>query len=191
VAEQVGLTFLSMATAGTAIGGFLHVMRMSLGYDPANVLQLSIRLHVQDPGEWSRIQAREARTAYIEQILEKIASVPEVSTVAVGGGTMPPYPDTKSSFELDGSRYREQPRARVMLVDQRYFAALRIRLLQGRVWNADENARGDFIAVVNHAFATRYLSSSDALNRRLRIPPLARGRYVAISAQSTAWRRII
>ncbi len=59
-----------------------------------------------------------------------------------------------------------------MLVGQRYFAALRIPLLQGRVWSADENSRGDFIAVVNRAFATRYLSSSNALGRQLRIPGL-------------------
>ncbi|SPE41449.1 ABC transporter, macrolide exporter (MacB) family, permease protein (fragment) [Candidatus Sulfopaludibacter sp. SbA3] len=79
-----------------------------------------------------------------------------------------------------------------MLVDQRYFAALRIPLLQGRVWNTDENARGDFIAVVNHAFAARYLSSSNSLDRRLRIPTLTgHGRYAAASAQSTAWRQIV
>ena len=79
-----------------------------------------------------------------------------------------------NSFEIDGTGDHEQTQARVMLVDQRYFAALRIPLLQGRVWNTDENNRGDFIAVVNQAFATRYLSnslaSSNALGRQLRIP---------------------
>jgi putative ABC transport system permease protein len=145
-----------MASAGTAIGGFLHVMQLPLGYDPTNVMQLSIRLHVQDLVEGSRIQTREARTAYIEQIKEKIASVAGVSTVAVGGDTMPPYPDAKSSFELDGTSDREQPRARVMLVSHRYFAALRIPLLQGRVWDTEENASGDFKAVVNRVFANRY-----------------------------------
>ena len=104
----------------------------------------------------------------------------------------PPYTGAESSFEIDGTRDREQPQARVMLVDQRYFAALRIPLLQGRIWNADENTRGDFIAVVNHAFATRYLSSSNALGRQLRIPGLTpQNRYQVASAQSTAWRQII
>jgi hypothetical protein len=79
-----------------------------------------------------------------------------------------------------------------MLVGQRYFAALRIPLLRGRVWNEDENRRGDFIAIVNRAFATRYLSSSHAVGRQLRIPGLtAHMRYQAVSAQSTAWRQII
>jgi predicted permease len=192
IAAQVALTLLLMATAGTAIRDFLRLTQMPLGYDPANVMQLGISLHAHVPAEWSRIQSREARAAYIEQIRQKIASVPRVSTVAVGIGATPPDADVQSSFIIDGSGDGEQPQARVVLVGQSYFAALRIPLLQGRVWNADENTRGDSIAVVNRAFAARYLSSSSALGRQLRIPGLTpHNRYQAVSAQSTAWRQII
>jgi predicted permease len=192
IAVQVALTLLLMATAGTAIRGFLRVTQIPLGYDPANVMQIGISLHVQNPAEWSRIQSREARAAYIEQIRQKIASVPQVSTVAVGIDATPPDADVQSSFIIEGSGDGEQPQARVMLVDQHYFAALRIPLLQGQVWNGDENSRGDFVAVVNHAFLTRHLSSSQAVGRQLRIPELtAHMRYQAVSPQSTAWREII
>src|SRR5262249_14491263 len=145
IAAQVALTLLLMATAGTAIRSFLELVRMSLGYDPANVMKVAIQLHTQDQGEWSHIQPRAARTAYIEQIREKVASVPGVSTVAAGGDATPPYTGdgAEKSFEIDGSGDREQPHARVILVGQQYFAALRIPLLQGRIWNADENTRGD------------------------------------------------
>jgi predicted permease len=197
IAAQVALTLLLMATAGTAIRGFLQVMHMPLGYDPANVMKLGIQLHTHDPAEWGRILSREARAVYIEQIRETIASVPGVSTVAVGIDATPPAADLPSPFVVDGNGDVEPPEARVMLVGQQYFAALRIPLLQGRVWSADENARGDFIAVVNRAFAARYLSSSGALgssapSRQLRIPGLKpRNHYQVASSQSTAWRRII
>ena len=192
IAAQVALTLLLMATAGTAMRGFLRLTQMPLGYDPANVMQLGLSLHSRDSAEWSRIQSREARIAYIELIREKIASVPGVSTAAVGIDATPPNGDVQSSFLIDGATDGDQPQARVMLVDQNYFAALRIPVLQGRMWNADENSRGDFIAVVNHAFATRYLSSSQALGRQLRLPGLtAKMRNQAVSAQSTAWRQIV
>jgi predicted permease len=192
IAAQVALTLLLMATAGTAIRSFLQLMQTPLGYDPANVMKVGMMLHLQDPGEWGRIQSREARAAYIEQIREKIASVPGVSSVAVGADATPPYTGAESSFNIDGTSDREQPQARVMLVDQRYFAALRIPVLQGRIWNTDENTRGDFIAVVNHAFATRYRSSSNTLALQLRIPGLtSKNHYQVTSAQSTAWRQII
>jgi predicted permease len=192
ITAQVALTLLLMATAGTAIHSFLQLMQMPLGYNPANVMTLGIILHVNDPGQWSRIQRREARIAYIEQIREKIASVPGVLVVGTGTNATPPYTGAEHPFNIDGTRDREQPHARVMLVGPRYFAALRIPLLQGRVWNTDENARGDFIAVVNRAFATRYLASSNALGRQLRIPGLTdQNRFAAISAQSTGWRQVI
>jgi predicted permease len=195
IAAQVALTLLLMATAGTAIRSFLGLMRTSLGYDPANVIRLGIIRHGTDKDEPGRMQSRETQTAYFEQIREKIASVPGISTVAVGGlDAMPPNTGSDQSFEVNetGTREGEQPQARVILVDQRYFAALRISLLQGRIWNIDENNRGDFVAVVNHAFAARYLSLSDALGRELRIPDLKpRNRYQIASAQSTAWRQII
>jgi predicted permease len=192
IIAQVALTLLLMATAGTAIRSFLELMQMPLGYDPANVMKVGIMLHVQDRGEWNRIQSREGRTAYIEQIREKIAGVPGVSTVAVGTDATPPYTGDERAFNVDGTHEGEQTQARVILVDQRYFTALRIPLLEGRVWNTDENVRGDFIAVVNHAFATRYLSSSNGLGRQLRIPGLtSQNRYAATSPQSTAAREII
>ncbi len=194
IAAQVALTLLLMATAGTAIHSFLGLMQTPLGYDPANVMKIGIGLHIHDQGEWSRFQPREARIGYFERMQEKIASLPGVSTVAVGVNATPPNIDAfyEQSFEIDGTGDHEQPQARVILVDQRYFAALRIPMLQGRTWNTDENNRGDFIAVVNHAFETRYLSSSTALGRQLRIPGLtARNRNQVTSAQSTAWRRII
>jgi predicted permease len=192
IAAQVALTLLLLATAGTAIRNFLQLMQMPLGYDPANVMKIGIQLHTHNPPEWSRLQTREARTAYIEQIQEKIASVHGLSTVAVSIDATPPDADVPTSFIVDGSGDGEQPQARVMLVGQQYFAALRIPLLRGRVWSEDENSRGDFIAVVNRAFATRYLSSSNALGRQLRIPALPfQNRFTASSAQSTAWRQII
>ena len=68
-------------------------------------------LHFHDTAQWRRIQSREARTAYIEQIREKIASVPGILTVAVGTDATPPYSDpvdTDSSFNIDGTRDHEQ-----------------------------------------------------------------------------------
>jgi predicted permease len=194
IAAQVALTLLLMATAGTAVHSFLGLMRMPLGYDPANVMRIGIGLHNKNPGEWSRIQPRQERIAYFEQIQQKIASVPGVSTVAVGVDATPPSIDPyyKKSFEINGTGDHDQMQARVVLVDQRYFAALRIPVLQGRIWNTDENNRGDFIALVNQAFAKRYLSTSTALGRQLRIPGLKpQNPYQVASTQSTAWRQII
>ena len=192
IAAQVALTLLLMATAGTAIHSFLRLGQTPLGYDPANVIKVGMMLHAHDPSEWSHIQSRAARTSYIEQIRDKIAAVPGVSTVAVGNDAMPPDIDPADTFEIEGTGDSQPPQARVILVGERYFSVLHIPLLRGRLWNADEDARGDFIAVVNHAFAARYLSVSGAVGRQVRIPVLtSRNRYQIASAQSAGWRQIV
>ncbi len=193
IAAQVALTLLLMATAGTAIRSFLRLGQTPLGYEPAHVMKIGITLHTHNAGEWSRIQSRDARTGYIEQMRQKIASVPGVSTVAAGIDATPPYVDScaspKAAVDIDGSS--DQAQACVMLVDQRYFAALRIAVLQGRIWNANENGRGDFLAVVNQAFAARYFASSNSVGRQLRIPGLtSKNHYTVTSAESAGWRQI-
>jgi predicted permease len=192
ITAQVALTLLLMATAGTAIQSFVELLRAPLGYDPANVMQVGIRLHFRVPAEWDRVQSREARMTYIEQIRDKIATVPGVSQIGTGTFATPPYSGNEYPVEIDRTVNGEQPKARIIMVDQRYFVALGIPQLQGRAWDQDENNRGDFIAVVNQAFAAKYLSQSAALGRRLRISGLTpRNRFQVTSQQSTAWRQII
>jgi hypothetical protein len=51
-----------------------------------------------------------------------------VSTAVVGSDATPHFSHVENSFAIDGTRYREHLQARVMSVDQRYFATLRISL---------------------------------------------------------------
>ncbi len=190
VATQVTLTLLLLATAGSSIQSFLGLMSMRLGYDAHDILKVGLMLHVH-ADSWKRIQPRQARTAYIEQLRQKVAAIPGVLATAAATDGMPATGGSDRPFELDRTGDRAGLQARVLLVDQQYFSTLHIPVLQGRVWNADENNRGDFVALVNRAFVLRYLPSSD-LARQLRLPGLTfHNTYAVTSDQSTAWRRII
>jgi len=90
IAGQTALTLLLLATAGAAIATFLGLMKVPLGYDPKNVIQVGIMMHLNNPKEWQGIQPREGRIAYIEQIRQKIVSVPGVTSVAVATASTPP-----------------------------------------------------------------------------------------------------
>ncbi|MGB9415477.1 MAG: FtsX-like permease family protein, partial [Acidobacteriaceae bacterium] len=190
IAAQVALTLLLMATAGTAIRNFLHLTQVPLGYEPNHVMQVGIVMHFRDPQQWESIQSREARTAFIDQMQQKIATVPGVRSASVG--PPPPYSGNQMAIAVSGSKDRENQEARVHLVSDEYFATLQIPLRRGRIWDSTENARGDFVAVVNHSFARRYLAQSDPIGRQLRVTGLHTiGPLDAISAQSNGWRNII
>ncbi|HEX6773103.1 MAG TPA: ABC transporter permease [Acidobacteriaceae bacterium] len=192
IAAQVALTLLLMATAGTAIRSFLHLMQLPLGYNPDQAMQVGIVMHFRNLKEWDSIRSRETRTAYIEEIRQKIAAVPGVRNVAVGINAAPPYSGADGAVEISGVPRGENQSVRIHSVSPHYFNMLRIPLLRRRIWTASENDRGDFVAVVNQSFVRRYWPNINPLNGQLRLPELqVVGPLDAMSSQAKAWRQVL
>jgi predicted permease len=133
IAAQVALTLLLMATAGTAIRSFLHLMQLPLGYNPDQAMQVGIVMHFRNLKEWDSIRSRETRTAYIEEIRQKIAAVPGVRNVAVAINAAPPYSGADGAIEISGVPWGENQSVRIHSVSPDYFNTLRIPLLRGRI----------------------------------------------------------
>jgi predicted permease len=192
IAGQIALTLLLLATAGTAISAFLHLTNVPLGYDPNHVMQAGVVMHWNNPMEWHDIQSREGRIAFVDQIQQKIAAVPGVTSVAVGIDSTPPYSGIDYPVEVSGKRNNTGQDARVHLTSPEFFATLHIKLLRGHVWTQTENKHGDFVAVVNEAFAHRYWSQEEPIGQQLRLPTLkASGPVLAASSDSAGWRQVV
>ncbi len=192
IAGQIALTLLLLTTAGMAIGAFLHLTNVPLGYDPDHVMQVGINMHWNNPRDWHDIQSREGRVAFVEQIQRKIAAIPGIISVAVTSDSTPPYSGANDSFEVPGKSNSLSQDARVHFISPEFFATLRIKLLRGRVWTQAENEQGDFVAVVNEAFAHRYWSQDDPIGQQLRLPTLkASGPVLAGSPDSAGGRKIV
>jgi predicted permease len=192
IAGQIVLTLLLMATASTAIGAFLRLTKVPLGYDPKNVMQVGIVLHFNDPKEWEHIKLRVARAAFVDRVRQKIASVPGVISAAVGTDATPPYSGIERAFDIADKVSSEEQTARMHLVSPEFFATLRIPLLRGRIWDQAENERGDFFAVVNDSFARRYWPHQDPIELQVRLPSLKSGNLLeTTSSESAGWRQVI
>jgi hypothetical protein len=136
----------------------------------------------------------EKRVAFVERVRQKIAAVPGVVSAAVSNDATPPFSGQEYTFQVEGQPAWSNagPNVRVQFVSPGYFATLGIPLLEGRVWDEAENARGDGVAMVNSAFAKEYLSGSEAVRQQVRMPDLAsHAPLVAASAGSAGWRQIV
>ncbi len=192
IAGQITLTLLLLATAGAAIGAFLGLMKASLGYDPKNIMQAGIMLHWHNSTDWRKVQPREGRVAYLEQIRQKIAALPGITSVAIATQSTPPYSGVDFVFEVAGKTGNGDQEARVHFVSPEFFSTLRMQLLRGRIWTSDENKRGDFVAMVNESLARRYWMHQDPLAQQLRVPGLKVPGPVTISSTaSDGWRRVV
>jgi hypothetical protein len=144
--SQVAMTFVLLGLSGAAIMGFLKVTTMKLGYDPHHVMSLGVPLK----RDTDKNQPRRAN--YVEQLRERVASVPGVVSVAVATRSIPPslpFDGASAPAEIMGRESEKQQEAATFLVSPDYFSVLKVPLLSGRVWNQDENRRGDFVAVLN------------------------------------------
>jgi predicted permease len=183
IAGQIALTLLLLATAGSAIGGFLRLMKTPLGYDPNNVMQAGIVLHWNNPRDWESIKSREDRAAFIDRVRQKISAVPGVTSVAIStGSSIPPYSGFEQPIEFSGKGTSEECKARVHVVGPEFFATLKIPLLRGRIWDQTENQRGDFIAIVNESFVNHYWPQEDPIGKKLRIPSFKSGGPLEVSS---------
>jgi predicted permease len=192
VVSQIALTLVLLSATGTATGAFLRIINVPLGYDPHHVMDLGIVMHWNDPKEWDSYKSQSGRAAYIEQLREKIASIPGVLSVSVGTFATPPTSGMEFTFEISGHKSQVEEIARIHRVSPEYFPTLRVPLLEGRLWDKAENMRGDSVAVINETMARQYWPHQNPIGQQVRIPNLANTfPLIATSPDSGGWRKVI
>jgi predicted permease len=186
VASQVALTLLLLTSAGAAAKGFLRLTSAELGYDPRNTMSVPIPVHQNAYITWKE------RTEYFEQLRAKIASMPEVETAALSTNATPPSNGNESKMEVMGDTAKETPRIRLNFVSPEYFPALRIPLMEGRVWDRVETMRGAPVAVINRTMAKRYWPNGGAIGKQVRFPAMTDSPpYSPAAPGSDGWMQII
>jgi hypothetical protein len=87
----------------------------------------------------------------------------------------------------------EQQMASINLISPEYFAALRIPLLEGRIWNETENHNGAHLMVINRTLAQRYFPKGDAIGHSVKLPAFEDRPPTILSAAKIAdsWLQIV
>ena len=133
------------------------------------------------------------RASYFEQLREKVAQTPGVTTAAISTDATPPRNGWNIGFEMLGNPATNPPMGSANLISPQYFAALRIPLLQGRIWSDAENSKGAHVAVINHTLAQRYFPKGDAIGHSLRLPGIEGNPATVLSPPNIAasWLQIV
>jgi predicted permease len=186
VAGQIALTLLLLASAAAAINGFVRLIRTDLGYDPHNTMSVGIPVHQNAHVSW------EDRSTYFQQLLARVAAIPEVVAAGISTNATPPSNGNDLYFEIFGRPAAQQEQLRTNFVSPEYFSVLRIPLLQGRLWDHPEIARGARMAVINQTMARQYWPHGDALGKQLRLPDLkGEPPFSQAAPDSNSWLQII
>jgi putative ABC transport system permease protein len=152
---QVAIACLLLVGASLLGRSFFALLNADRGYDLTNVLSARVSMPA------TMYPAMERRFAIIEQALRRLALMPGVIEAAFtselpltpGGSTVA---FNMKSLQAGTMTAQASPR----IVSSRYFSALRIRTIAGRVFSGLDTESSEPVVVVNQLFARRYLGDS-------------------------------
>jgi predicted permease len=162
VAGEIALALVLLTGAGLLIRSAVALGGVDPGFDPNGVVAGRISLsEASYPGPGQV-------TAAFTRIQERIAAVPGVSGAALvsaapleGGNTNGLVPEGRP-LEL-GSAINSAMR----LVTPDYFATMRIQLLRGRIFTADDRAGATRVMIINQTLAREAFPAQDAVGKRI------------------------
>jgi predicted permease len=170
VIAEIAICLVLLAGAGLMLQSFRALMHRDTGFDTHNLLTFDVGLpdtSYPTGKEWPN--ASPASAQFEHEFTRQVAGLPGVQSVAsvssvpmTGGGTI--------RFVIEGrpSSTGEEDECNIVSVDNTYFPTMKIPLVSGRVFNGTDTWEAPWRAMVNEAFAKKYLRNENPLGKRIR-----------------------
>ncbi len=165
VVGEVALSVMLLVGASLMIRSLISIQGKDLGFHPDRILTL--RIPVSD----QRYKEPERRAALLQDVLQRIRSVPGARAVSINWG-LPPVFAPGWPVTIVGSTQTDTARVLVQQTDHQYLDTMGIALQQGRFLQASEVSAKQHSAIVNQTFVRRYFSGAPAIGHLVRIPAL-------------------
>jgi predicted permease len=160
IVSEVALALVLLAGAGLLLTSFTRLLDVPVGFEPRQAL--SLRVSFAD----AKYPDDERRLAAVERIIESVRGLPGVE--AAGAATHLPL--TRPFDTLITIPGRQGPADGAYPCDfdyvaPGYFAALRIPLTRGRLFDAHDAAARSRLAVVNETFAKTHFPGAEPVGQ--------------------------
>ena len=154
VVAEVALTLMLLSGAGLMLRSLLRLRNVPLGFDAENLLMMQVSLPRSVPDQ--------NIVGVYQQLPAQIEAVPGVRSAALTSSVpLSDFLNTRTSFTIAGRSTpapNDQPVVGWRLISPNYFRTMNIQLLAGRSFTEADTATAPRVAIVNEAFARRYLS---------------------------------
>jgi putative ABC transport system permease protein len=163
--SELAVALILLIAAGLLIRSFVRLTSVDPGFDPQQVLTERIMLPL---GKYSKPAQQ---TSFFESVLERLAQLPGVESVAAASSPPLTGAMSRTSIELEGQPTPPgtSPSTPECVISPSYFHALRIPLVSGRYFTSYDGDSAPRVAIVNEAFARRFFGDKDPIGRRIRL----------------------
>ena len=158
VIAEIALAVILVIGSGLMIRAFWKLQQVNTGFEPAGVVSFSLNLPTVNYRAPERLQ-------FVNSLEQKLSSIPGVTSASVAGGLPPLRRINANDTEIEG--YQPTPDGPAQNVDywnvvgNDYFKTMKIRLLEGRTFEPqDDNPNAMPVVVINQALAKRFWTGS-------------------------------
>jgi putative ABC transport system permease protein len=173
VVTEFALSLVLLIAAGLLLRSFWDLYNVRLGFDPENVMAVSLWLPAPNDPATDIYGTADQEARFIREILRRGRSLPGVTEIAAGTQESIPLNHDKNlvSFVLEESSTRSDLPHQVQgaSVTPEFFHLLGMPLLRGRLFTEFDVENAPRVAIVNEAFARTWWPGQDPLGKRLKL----------------------
>jgi putative ABC transport system permease protein len=183
VLAEFALALTLLAAAGLAVHSFWNLTHVDMGFRTDHLLTFHL------PMPTDRRPQPEQMLAFYRQVLERVRSLPGVSSAAISTGIPVNGTNFGMPFDVVGKEVADRsqrPGAGFNMVTPAYYSTFGIHVSRGRAFTEADAAGGMPVAIVNSALVKKYFPDKDPLTQRLSVEQLIPG--VANLGPAIAWQ---
>jgi putative ABC transport system permease protein len=164
VISEVALALVLLIGAGLLIESFRHVREVPLGFDPRNVLTMSLSLPA------SKYPEAPQRADFSQHILERVQALPGVKSAAVAN-----YLPLSGHWGTIGFNIEGHPAltpgdylaANHATISPGYFATMKIPVIEGRGFISADRDKAPHVLAINQTMARQFWPHETPIGKRL------------------------
>jgi putative ABC transport system permease protein len=166
VVAEVALSVVVLIASGLLLNSFWRLMRVHLGFDPANVLTAEVSLVAP------RYDDAPRRESFFHDLQDRLQSAPAVKSAGFIS-ELPLSGEANDTFftitEHPPADPNDNADADFRNIDGDYFGAMRIPLLAGRTFDRQDSAEFRNVVIVNEPFVKKFFPNEDPIGKHLKM----------------------
>lgn len=164
VVTEVALAVMLLTTAGLLYHSFDRLQKQSPGFDQTSVLTARLTL---PPAKYP---LDDQRRAFAHRVVEELRAVPGV--ISVGFTDVIPfgYNNSQGTYHIAGQEPAEgqpPPHGLIRSVSADYFSTMRIPVLRGRAFTAQDDSQAEPVVIIDRVLAERYFPDRDPIGQQI------------------------
>jgi putative ABC transport system permease protein len=160
---EIALAVVLLAGAGLMMKSLLRLLRSDIGFDPHNLLTMTIVSPASKYGDPDR------QMNFYRNLMERLESLPGVSGAGMVN-ILPLLGGNTTRFNVEGDPIPppgQEIEANFRVASESYFQTLGVPLVKGRFFDERDKSDAPGVVIINKSLADRLFAGRDPIGRRL------------------------